>query len=114
MRNAKLKKNVLVKGDSRGDIDMTIKKLIVTLIIVFCLFPVASYALDGEIYVGKFRNPTDFRAYPDGGQTKFIALIELGHRIKFARPYIELETLMEDVADAVDNAPAGRIIRDSE
>jgi hypothetical protein len=26
----------------------------------------------------------------------------------------ELEILMEDVADAVDNAPAGRIIRDSE
>jgi hypothetical protein len=26
----------------------------------------------------------------------------------------ELEVLMEDVADAVDNAPAGRIIRDSE
>ncbi|HUT93462.1 MAG TPA: hypothetical protein VMY37_28620 [Thermoguttaceae bacterium] len=26
----------------------------------------------------------------------------------------ELETLMEEVADAVDNAPAGRIIRDSE
>ena len=27
---------------------------------------------------------------------------------------VELETLMEDVADAVDDAPAGRIIRDSE
>jgi hypothetical protein len=26
----------------------------------------------------------------------------------------ELEILMEDVADAVDNAPAGRVIRDSE
>ncbi len=26
----------------------------------------------------------------------------------------ELETLLEEVADAVDNAPAGRIIRDSE
>ena len=26
----------------------------------------------------------------------------------------ELEVLMEDVADAVDNAPAGRVIRDSE
>jgi hypothetical protein len=26
----------------------------------------------------------------------------------------ELETLMEEMADAVDNAPAGRIIRDSE
>jgi hypothetical protein len=26
----------------------------------------------------------------------------------------ELETLMEEMADAVDSAPAGRIIRDSE
>jgi len=27
---------------------------------------------------------------------------------------VELEVLMEEMADAVDNAPAGRIIRDSE
>jgi hypothetical protein len=30
------------------------------------------------------------------------------------RMRVELETLMEGVADAVDNAPAGRVIRDSE
>ncbi len=36
-------------------------------------------------------------------------------RGKFKRQMrAELEVLMEEMADAVDNAPAGRIIRDSE
>ena len=67
---------------------------IVVIFLTFLICPVAN-AFDGELYFGKFFE-SNLRAYSDGGKAKFIGGVEVGHKIKFLRPYVKLETLMDE------------------
>lgn len=68
------------------------KKIILILILLF--FPSALYAFDGEVYFGKFFDST-LRARSDGGQALYISGMEIGHNIKFLRPYAKIETIID-------------------
>lgn len=72
------------------------KKIILLIIALLVLsFQItSSYAFDGELYFGKFLS-SDLNANPDGGTAKFIGGIEIGHKMRFLRPYVKLETLMD-------------------
>jgi hypothetical protein len=64
-------------------------------LLTFFLFPGRTSALDGQVYLGLFDSDS-YRAFPDGGEAKYLAGIELGHEWKFLRPYIIIDTLNDD------------------
>lgn len=70
-------------------------KYVIAILLVLLMCPVAS-AWDGELYFGKFFDHNNLRAYPDGGKAKFISGVEVGHRFYFLRPYVKLETIMDE------------------
>ncbi|UCH23672.1 MAG: hypothetical protein JSU83_10945 [Deltaproteobacteria bacterium] len=71
--------------------------LFLTLIhIVIFLIPARSWSLDGQVYFGLF-DSENYRAFPDGGgQAEDLAGVKLGHKWKFLRPYIVIDTLIDD------------------
>ena len=73
------------------------KKILTAVFFLFTisLFPGTTWALDGQIYFGLFDTET-FRAFPDGGEAEYLAGVELGHEWKFLRPYIIIDTLIDD------------------
>jgi len=71
------------------------KKLFLILLILILIFPISAQAIDGEIGFGYFING-DLRAYPDGGESKYMTYMEMGHNFDFFRPYLELITLMDN------------------
>jgi len=73
-----------------------IKKL---LIIILLLQPAQGLAIDGELYVSKYFNHTNYRAYPDGGEAFTRFGLELGHRFEWWRPYLRWETTTDAYAD---------------
>lgn len=70
---------------------------VVRILFVWILLCSSALAVDGEVYFGKF-NPdtTTARAYPDGGVCEYIAGIEVGQKINRFRPYLKIETIMDD------------------
>ena len=67
----------------------------VIIIILLLLYPRLSCAVDGEIYIGQYANSTA-RAYPDGGVRDFISGIKIGQQINRFRPYLQIETLIDE------------------
>ena len=74
-------------------------KTLIIIIGIFLFIPIYAQAVDGEIYFGSFYNSTS-RAYPDGGIPKYIAGVEIGQEINRFRPYIRIETIIDDYENA--------------
>ena len=49
----------------------------------------------GEVYFGRYFN-SDAIAYPDGGIPEYIAGVEIGQEISRFRPYIIIETIIDE------------------
>jgi hypothetical protein len=63
-------------------------------VLLLCLAD-GALAADGEVYGGALFNSTR-RASPGGGAAKYIAGVEIGHKVFDAlRPYAKVETLMD-------------------
>lgn len=75
------------------------------LALILALLTLPAMAADGEVYGGALLNSTR-RAAPDGGTAKYIAGVEVGHKVFGSlRPYARVETLM-DWRDRTDFHPA--------
>ncbi len=72
-----------------------IKSLRIMAILLLLCLPV--HAVDGEVYFGMFnRATTTSRAYPDGGVREYISGIKIGQEINRFRPYLQIETLIDE------------------
>lgn len=76
-------------------------KRIIVVILLLCI-PNICKAWDGELSIGKYFGSTK-RAYPDGGIAQYIGTMEIGHKIKFARAYIRLESLFDAYINGLTN-----------
>ena len=59
------------------------------------LLPTMSFAFDGELCFGKYFD-SNYKADPDGGIALYINSVEVGHVMGRFRPYIRLETLIDE------------------